>query len=508
MVSCPGFWLLLLQFVQSSMNHVDLQEFQSQIRDLNMNMNDFTSDHFEKIGVDVRCDDLLHSRGKSDGIASCKKRCQPDPGCKFFAYWTKTKWCETYETCTTQSADGKKSINLYKRIDPCLSVFDAYLKNIPAAFPSNAVRTKSPSPNIYCSCINGVWMLCVIFVEEDSREEKIVTDRLDPSDMERLFPFMLVDSSIIAIGQDSKPVVYTEMSDSGYPKVMAEIEILNLNRCLHLNTCTKGTLGGACPVTKEAFKSGDAVFILNSDQERATRGVPVPCMSIQGLQRWNFMHKNRGSEGPGFPDIFQRTERLMTRDDYTFNIIFDDDDFARGFCRARKGGMLAEALADDIPAAEDSEKADERAQIKPPPPRPGMASAAGSSSSARAVEEAGSGKSKQKKKKKKKGPAGSESSYSGGSPDLLSASAQSNSPQVQALSEHAERISVHDDDLKEPNNEAKVLSHQNFYSKRLYPTFLILFSALLFFLYFCTEQRRKKSNQSLQVEFYYQFYDP
>lgn len=480
-----------------------------------MNLIDFTSDIFEKIGIDVRCDDKTHSRGKSDGIASCKKRCQQDPACKFFAYWLKTKWCETYETCTTQSPDGNKSINLYKRIDPCMSVFDEYLKNIPAEFPRNAVRTKPPSPNMYCSCINGVWMLCVIFVEEGSTEEKIVKARLDPSqDMERLFPFMQVDSSIISIGQDIKPICYTELPDVGYPKVMTEMEIMNIDRCLHLNICTKGTPGGACPVTKEVFKSGDAVFILNSDQERATRGVPVPCISLPGLQRWNLMNKNRGNQGTGFPDIFQRAEGLLNRDGYTFNIIFDDDDFARGFCRARKGGMLAEALADDIPAAAEFEEEDEHAQIMPPPPRPSMRGAAGSSS-AHAVEESseqpgsgGSGKSKKKKKKKKKGISGSESSYSGGSPpsDVLSGSAQSSSPQVQA-SEHEERVSGHGDDLKESNKETKVLSQHVFYSKRLDAAFSISFCALLLCFHFFIERIRKKSKQKLQIEFYHQLPD-
>lgn len=472
-----------------------------------MNLIDFTSDVFEKFAVDVRCDDPVHSRGKSDGIASCKKICSRDPACKFFAYWTKTKWCETYETCTSQSADGNKSINLYKRIDPCLSVFDEYLKNIPAQFSGNAVRTKPPSPNMYCNCINGVWMLCVIFVEEDSNEEKIVRARLDPSDMETLFPFMQVDSSIIAIGQDTKPIVYAEMPEGGYPKVMTEMEIMHLDRCLHLNVCQRGTHDKACPITKEAFKSGDAVFILNSDQERAARGVPVPCISLQGLQRWNLMHKKRGNEGR-FPDVFQRTQQLLTRDDFTFNIIFDDDDFARGFCRARKGGMLAEALADDIPAPDDSDEEEKYAQIIPPPLRPGVGGAAGSSS-AHAVEEAGSGKTKKKKKKKKKGQAGSESSYSGGSPasDLLSGSAQSNSPQVQALSEQAESISIHDEDPTEPNKEVKVFSQQSGHAKRLYAIFSILFSALLF-SYFFTERTRKISNKNLHVEFYHLSYDP
>lgn len=84
------------------------------------------------------------------------------------------------------------------------------------------------------------------------------------------------------------------------------------------------------------------------------------------MQRFNLMH-GKSTQSQGFPEIFQRREGLVTRDDYNFNIILDDEDFQRGFCRTRKGGMLAEALAEDIPEAEDSDQEEEHAQQIPAP---------------------------------------------------------------------------------------------------------------------------------------------
>jgi len=91
-------------------------------------------------------------------------------------------------------------------------------------------------------------MLCVLFVEEGSREEMIIKARLDPSDLDRLFPFMEVDSSIIAIGQHTKPIVYAELPEGAYPKVMTEMEVMSLDRCLHINISLKGTPNRMCPV--------------------------------------------------------------------------------------------------------------------------------------------------------------------------------------------------------------------------------------------------------------------
>lgn len=128
-----GFALVFFfDFAKCSMDLNEMRSFHKQFTD--MHLIDLESDIFEKMQSDVRCNDTPLLREKSEGMHDCKKKCQRDPGCKFFAYWTKSKWCETYESCESQSADGKKSIYLYKRIDPCATVFDSYLKNIPRIF--------------------------------------------------------------------------------------------------------------------------------------------------------------------------------------------------------------------------------------------------------------------------------------------------------------------------------------------------------------------------------------
>jgi len=86
---------------------------------------------FNKIYEAVRCDDVKRTQGLIDvsvtsttalgnaAFSHCRDRCFQDHSCGFYAFWRKRNWCETYETCTSQSQDGNAQISVYQRLTEC-----------------------------------------------------------------------------------------------------------------------------------------------------------------------------------------------------------------------------------------------------------------------------------------------------------------------------------------------------------------------------------------------------
>merc|ERR550534_1426853 len=99
---------------------------------------------------------------------------------------------------------------------------------------------------------------------------------------------------------------------------------------MNVNQCNEGTPERQCPIQKSAFNSGDPVYILNTDFEKAKIGQPVPCASIVGLRTLSMIHK-----GTGFNDPFHRNpgEKMLCRRDYTMMFAFNDEDLASGICQ-------------------------------------------------------------------------------------------------------------------------------------------------------------------------------
>jgi len=146
------------------------------------------TEHFSRIThilfPDVRCaTDPLTSR-MSIGFADCKARCmlEPDDRCRFLAYWQKTKFCETYETCEPQTnldKRGKKleglGVSVYKRSSECEVLADhegtgVYPTLMSEAFPENIMRLEE-NQNTWCRCISARWMVCGIFAKPGSIED-------------------------------------------------------------------------------------------------------------------------------------------------------------------------------------------------------------------------------------------------------------------------------------------------------------------------------------------------
>jgi len=303
------------------------------------------SANFEKAYDDVRCDDPPLTQSKAASFMKlsfqiCKEKCLGDSRCRWFAYWTKKKYCETYASCTSRSPDAGNSIFLYQRLNECETERGVhgqgrYPQLIAAAFPKGIIRISGPKQNLHCTCATPAWMFCGILVEAGSEEEAVVRAKLNRKDLKNMLPFHpvtgILQNAMLASEEDS-PIVFTPSGGSKHDKIHAEIEILDSGNCLSLEQCMEGTPNGVCPITNEPFVAGDPVYILKYDQVDGQNGIPIPCISVPAL--WARSMSEYALRNGGFVDPLSRDKdklRLIQQD-YSIAFVFDHEQLSSGMC--------------------------------------------------------------------------------------------------------------------------------------------------------------------------------
>jgi len=364
------------------------------------------SANFEKAYDDVRCDDPPLTTSKAASFVKfnfqvCKEKCLGDPRCRWFAYWTKKKYCETYATCTSRSPDAGNSIFLYQRLNECETERGVhgqgrYPQLIAAAFPKGIIRISGPKQNLHCKCATPAWMFCGILVEGGSEEEAVVRAKLNRNDLKNMLPFHpvtgVLQNSMLASDEDS-PIVFTPSGGSKHDKIHAEIEVLDSGNCLSLEQCMEGTPHGVCPITKEPFVAGDPVYILKSDQVDARNGIPIPCISVPAL--WARSMSEYALREGGFVDpLFREKDKLrLIQQDYSIAFVFDHEQLSSGMCGKQMAMRVPPSKNLDIPMRD-----------------PGISQAGPSSAGASQSEEGSSSKSKNRRRKSKSKGSGKKAS--------------------------------------------------------------------------------------------------
>lgn len=331
---------------------------------------------FKQIADNVRCNDQKRTWDVAANMAECKERCKTDVGCNYFAYWAKTKRCETYETCRTMSHDGNNKIFLYARLTECDAVHKMYTEEIPKHFPDNVVRSGGLNPNMFCQCTTRTWMVCGIFIETGSYEEEAINRRLVRDDPQKLLPFQVLQSVVGTPDTENFPVVYSAEE----VEVFAELQILNPRQCITLDQCFEGTPPnaelpstgpddhsglertstgqGMCPVGAHSFRPGEPIYILKRDDQLVQQGKPVPCISMTGLRTWSLANNGQKFQDPLLRDSGRNN--MLVRKDYILYFALNKDLFGLGFCsepasptkKKRRGSGKRKQKSDGEPTTE------------------------------------------------------------------------------------------------------------------------------------------------------------
>jgi len=278
------------------------------------------------------------SHGFTGGATECKRRCLFDDHCAFFAYWTRTRYCETYLVCDLQTdldeltQEKLSNVKVFKRLSECEEEIGAgdgrYVKAIGESFPQGVIRTSTPNKNIHCSCLTHLWAICVIVVVPNSVEEKELKRKINRFAPARPFSFMsLMDRSIA-------PITFTLGKATQEARVYAEIEILPPERCIHTSICTDGTPERICPVMQQPFKPGDAVYVMKPDVPGIFQGKAVKCISAAGIRHISIsLTEDQNLAYIRFPDPFGRDHGTQkTAEDYELFFIFDETSLRSGIC--------------------------------------------------------------------------------------------------------------------------------------------------------------------------------
>jgi len=285
---------------------------------------------FEKEVDDLKCNDKLPiEQGPVGSFSECKSACLKDIRCKFAVYFIKRKWCESHETCATRVPDTKCSI--WKLLSPCDKAIPYYYQQIPSHIPpSGIVRGSPPNQNIHCECQTFAWMFCGIYFAEGPEQDAITAKLGDKEDPDRLAPFFLMVSMM---RPNAKPICYVNPMPN-MPPVYAEIDIFPQGKCFNVNQCLRGTPEGRCPFLNRPFSSGDVVYIRRSDEDRALKGEPVPCIAMRGLRAE--LTSEKGQIDGGVLDPFTGKTGIqgimMSEDMFDTYFVFDDDALAQGAC--------------------------------------------------------------------------------------------------------------------------------------------------------------------------------
>jgi len=296
----------------------------------------FTHDAFDRVAEDVQCENAeLVMNKRSMNFLDCKQRCIQSESCSHFAYWNKEKKCEAYVDCPSVGPDEDKKIQLWMRYTTCdLAISYAYLRLLEQAFTKGTVViTSEKDKNMQCSCMTAQWMICAIFIDldsEDGRQQYIakqVMEKLNRDDPRALRPFAIMPSDLKHV---IPPIVYRGAFEND-DLIYSEIMTVPTSRCLHLNICIMGTPGGICPLLGTAMGSGEAVYILKSEEKIVASGKPVVCLSAAGVR----ITATADMDNMGFIDPLGREggRRLFLKDDYEIYFLFDDEDLATGICK-------------------------------------------------------------------------------------------------------------------------------------------------------------------------------
>jgi len=308
---------------------------------------------FNKIYEAVRCDAVKRTQGLIDvsvtsttalgnaAFSHCRDRCFQDHSCGFYAFWRKRNWCETYETCTSQSQDGNAQISVYQRLTECeaeiLFAPKKYVQTMQESFASGMVRWEGPNKNFHCQCTTRSWMICVIYISPGTPEEGAVNQKLNRQDQIGMKPFFIAPS---VMDPARAPICYDDTMGLGHTKVHVELELLQPSFCIPMELCSETPPSS---VNKYPFKSGDPVYILQSDEEQVKNGKSVICASVPGMRSLSMSEFS--IQNGGFKDPWGREPEalLLVKRNYRMYFIFDQEQLALGICNQPKVSKSARA---------------------------------------------------------------------------------------------------------------------------------------------------------------------
>jgi len=308
---------------------------------------------YEKIKENERCDGPKLTSEKVSNFRECKQRCASNDRCRFFAFWSKNKRCETYENCFTTSPDGKNAIMLYAKMNECDRMLGwdgngPYIQKMETEFENRPLRSQGPNRNFFCKCVSNLIMICGIFVVPRSSEDQMIRARLSRTDLIALKPFYIFPS-LSDPGID--PIYFDPSSGLGYDwGVHAEIEILTPSNCIPINICK-----GKCPVTGKEFQLGDPVYILEEDAKQVKQGKSVPCVSLGGLR---VVSRREAGAGTGFDDPHKRMpgKKFLIGKDYTMYFLFSESQLSEGVCGRVHNEAGPSALKTNVPTSSPTEQ--------------------------------------------------------------------------------------------------------------------------------------------------------
>jgi len=324
---------------------------------------------FEKVHEDVYCNDGAPFQppffsGNVKTVRDCKLKCINDPRCAYMAYWLKTKKCETYFTCFSQTRDGNNKILVFKRVSICEQERDKYYNLMAKEFPRNFIRplympfeweknagprSNHRQPNIHCKCTGMSWLTCGIFATEETPEFELFNDRFDPNYKEKMKPFFVLSNGLSKYGGEKKFLAFAEQKQG--LTLFAELQLFEFvpngrtktfrqsnPGCIHMRQCVDGTPGGICPVQARPFESGEPVYIMRHDSKFVGTTQRLVCISVKGL-RSHLMEEECLKDG-GFRDPLGRQPMtqdgpvdILTIDEFYYMFfLFDDAAMGTGIC--------------------------------------------------------------------------------------------------------------------------------------------------------------------------------
>lgn len=198
-----------------------------------------------------------------------------------------------------------------------------YPKEIAREFLEDTVRPAEPGRNMFCRCLDNETMECRIIVPDNSLEQQVVNRRLDSSDPEALRPFW------VAVQRADRPFMYHDHTSVPpiYCIIIVEVEQMPArfsrsqsdpylyrypSRTIPVTQCTENNPGAVCPITQQPFTHNQIVYVLKSERSKVKQGLPVSCISAEGLRKYSRMKEGQ------FKDPLKREgdKMLNIKDNY------------------------------------------------------------------------------------------------------------------------------------------------------------------------------------------------
>jgi len=246
------------------------------------------SNAYKKIADDEICStkERIGPRGTQMSAQACRERCNMNPRCRFLAHWPTKKLCEIYVSCKERTPVNGARITLLERLTDCeeklgKNMDGQYPRAIANEFPDDTLRSHGNNINFHCRCITMKIMLCGIFIVPGSEEEEVLNARFDPSRQLEMKPFFFLRGQ----GTPDDAIYFDEFGGSvkKIPSVVAEIELFLPEACISIQQCIEGNPKGVCPILKTPFQAGQPVYIRSEKIPDAIKGLPVVCVSLNGL---------------------------------------------------------------------------------------------------------------------------------------------------------------------------------------------------------------------------------